>query len=47
MHNINDNAVQSRLSKNHLRRKIIAWNIIDTKIRDLRYKEVKSRDVLV
>ena len=31
MRNINDNAVQGRLSKNYLTRKIIAWNISDTK----------------
>ena len=29
--NINDNAVQRRLSENYLTRKIIAWNILDTK----------------
>ena len=38
MRNINDNAVQGRLSENYLTRKIIAWNIVDTKyIHDLRY----------
>ena len=31
MRNINDNAVQGRLSKIYLTRKIIAWNILDTK----------------
>ena len=31
MRNINDNAVQDRLSENYLTRKIIARNILDTK----------------
>ena len=31
MRNINDNAVQGRLSENYLTRKIITWNILDTK----------------
>ena len=31
MRNINENAVQGRLSENYLTRKIIAWNILDTK----------------
>ena len=31
MRNINDNAVQGRLSENYLTRNIIAWNILDTK----------------
>ena len=31
MRNINDNAVQGRLSENYLMWKIIAWNILDTK----------------
>ena len=31
MHNINDNAVQGRLSEKYLTRKIIARNILDTK----------------
>ena len=31
MHNINDNAVQGRLSENYLTWKSIAWNILDTK----------------
>ena len=31
MRNINDNAIQGRLSENYLTRKIIAWNILDTK----------------
>ena len=31
MRNINDNAVQGRLSENYLTRKIIAWNILGTK----------------
>ena len=31
MHNINDNAVQGRLSENYLTWKIIAWNSLDTK----------------
>ena len=33
MRDINDNAVQGRLSENYLTRKIIAWkfNILDTK----------------
>ena len=31
MRNINDNAVQGRLSENYLTRKFIAWNILDTK----------------
>ena len=31
MRNINDNAVQGRLSENYLTRKFIAWNISDTK----------------
>ena len=31
MRNINDNAVQGHLSENYLTRKIIAWNILDTK----------------
>ena len=35
--NINDNAVQGRLSENYLTRKIIARNILTGNIRDLRY----------
>ena len=31
VHNINNNAVQGRLSENYITRKIIAWNILDTK----------------
>ena len=31
LRNINDNAVQGCLSENYLTRKIIAWNILDTK----------------
>ena len=31
MRNINNNAVQGCLSENYLTRKIIAWNILDTK----------------
>ena len=31
MRNINDNAVQGRLSENYLTREIITWNILDTK----------------
>ena len=31
MRNINDNAVQDRLSENYLTQKIIAWNILDMK----------------
>ena len=31
MHNINDNAVQGRLSENYLTWKFMAWNILDTK----------------
>ena len=31
MRNINENAVQGRLSENYLTRKIIAQNILDTK----------------
>ena len=31
MHNINDNAVQGRLSENYLTRKFITLNILDTK----------------
>ena len=38
MRYINDNAVQGRLSENYLTRKIIAWNILDTKYSpNLRY----------